>query len=200
MGVTDVPIEMTEDVRYIGRRRVVCHRAELGPISRTERTKTAARECLMRDVEDAIIGSFKPAMYFYGDAYVLVYRGVTGWSYRYGSTIDGLPNDSRPVVGNLYGVIGCGSDDRDSAIHRARLYLAQSVYPKYSGIDFLADDSEAVESYCRWIAFQRAYEQARVNRSFSDAECHRFAGSQSGELSRWLTQPEMEAYQAAKVP
>jgi hypothetical protein len=165
--------------------------ARLGPFNVTRPTRKEAHDALVSLVEEAISGSFEPAMLAYGSGRVLVYRDMGGWCVRHCSDLAAFSTDGTTMT--------CGRDTRDRVIHGAKLYLAQCQYPEYNGLDLLAGDADAIRQHCHWLGFQRAYESARTY-GMTDHEAHAYACRNADATGSWLTATERAILEAVCEP
>lgn len=186
-------MEITDSVRYHGRKRSVWKRAAIGPIVATERTMTEARDRVLKYAEEALSGDYEPAMFAFGDGRIMVYRTPMGWGWRYWEILTAFAPEGH--------VTSCGSDDREAAIRRARLHLIQCAGNPQRSLDelrWLADDPEAVTDYAHWLGFQRAYAQwLRLHNltrdqmtGEADTMAHRFACEHADDYPSYFSEAE----------
>lgn len=137
----------------------------LGPIAGKGRTLSEARADLNAQLEQAVTGSYEPAIISYNGYHAVVSRTAWGgWQYRtYGP--------ERPLitegVTDAGGCVMLGNVSRNEAIQSAAFHVVQLGCPLFTRDDeipaFLADPRRRRDllSWCRW---QRAYRYAQQNR------------------------------------
>jgi hypothetical protein len=186
MGLTVEPVRTGYSVRQ-GHRT---YRAALGPMEAIAPLKTDARDRLLVAIEQAISGSWEPAMMAYGTARVLMYRTINGWCYRYWEHLT--------MFSPVGAVIECGQVNREDAIRSAKRHLAQNAWPDLNGLDLLIGDHTAILDHLHWIGFQRTYAWAmNATTGFTESSMHQYACEHANE-DRWLTPDEIAARDAAR--
>jgi len=162
-------------------------RASLGDAAATAPTKGEAVAKLESMAAEALSGDYTPCVVSLRGQEAIIYRDpVAGWCYTISGDCTHIPA----------GRVSLGTISRAGAIERARLHVAQNLYPSTNGLDLLTDPGMILD-HCGWLVFQRAYAHRRI--VYNDAESHRWAIEQMSCPWCWLDTAERDVYNAARA-
>jgi hypothetical protein len=155
-------------------------RVERGMLEATGATITEAKAGLDAQIDDALSGSYDPAIVKHGEYSAMVYRTPRGWEYR---LFDADRPMDAPGITNISGNCLMGNVSRAEAIQEAVAHVVGLDGADYHTLDelppFLTDRSKGY-NIITTRRFNRAYRYAKANHpdgSEHGASWHAWAGN-----------------------